>query len=144
MAAKYTGRCTCGAVTVEIEGEPVTTRQCWCRQCQKIASGGATHNAIFPLEAITLEGTRAQSSYVAASGNTLTHEFCATCGTHVLAHSSARPHLRTIRLGLLDEGHGLRPAVVIWLEDAPAWAVIDPDLEHWARQPPPPGQTENP
>jgi hypothetical protein len=134
----YTGRCNCGAITIAIEAEPVATRQCWCRQCQKIAAGGATHNAIFPLEAITLTGERAESRYIAASGNTLTHEFCPTCGTHVLGHSNARPHLRTIRLGLLDEGHGLKPAAAIWLDEAPEWAVIDPALEQWAQQPPAP------
>ena len=140
MPAPYTGRCNCGAGTVEIDAEPLTTRQCWCRQCQKIASGGPTQNAIFPVEAITLAGTRAESSYVAASGNTLTHEFCRTCGTHVLAHSSARPHLRTLRFGLLDEGHGLRPEAAIWLDDAPQWAHIDARMEHWPQQPPAPGQ----
>ncbi|VWX51530.1 GFA family protein [Novosphingobium sp. 9U] len=138
MTAPYTGRCNCGGVTVAIDAEPVTTRQCWCRQCQKIAAGGPTNNAIFPLEAITIAGARAQSSYVAASGNTLTHEFCATCGSHVLAHSSARPHLRTIRMGMLNEGHGLAPAAAIWLDDAPAWAHIDPALERWDQQPPAP------
>jgi hypothetical protein len=136
----YTGRCNCGAVTAMIAAEPLTTRECWCRQCQKIAGGGPTRNAIFALEAITLSGERAQSSYVAASGATLTHEFCPACGTHVLAHSSARPHLRTVRVGLLDEGHGLRPSAAIWLDEAPDWAFIDPALEHWPQQPPPPVQ----
>ncbi|MBB4856742.1 hypothetical protein HNO88_000039 [Novosphingobium chloroacetimidivorans] len=140
----YTGQCSCGAVMIAIEGEPVTTRQCWCRQCQKIAAGGATNNAIFPLEAITIEGERAQSRYVAASGATLTHEFCLACGTHVLAHSSARPLLRTIRLGLLDEGHGLAPAAAIWTSEAPAWAVVDPALEQWPQQPPPPSHPTPP
>lgn len=135
----YTGRCNCGAITVSIAAEPVTTRQCWCRQCQKIAGGGPTSNAIFPLEAMTLLGDRAQSTYVAASGNTLTHEFCPGCGTHVLAHSSARPHLRTMRMGLLDADHGLKPQAAIWLVEAPDWAFIDPALEQWQEQPPAPG-----
>lgn len=136
----YTGRCNCGAVTVTIAAEPVTTRQCWCRQCQKIAAGGATHNAIFPADAVIINGDRAESSYTAASGNTLTHEFCANCGTHVLGRTSARPQFRTVRLGMLDESHGLKPAAAIWLDEAPDWAVIDPEMEHWPQQPPPPGQ----
>lgn len=135
----YTGRCNCGTIALKIEAEPVTTRQCWCRQCQKIAAGGATHNAIFPAEAVTITGERTQNSYTAASGSTLTHEFCPICGTHVLGRSSARPQFRTIRLGMLNEGHGIRPAAAIWLDEAPDWAVIDPALEHWPQQPPPPG-----
>lgn len=140
MPAPYTGRCNCGGVTLTIDAEPVTTRQCWCRQCQKIASGGPTHNAIFAVDAVTVTGERSQSSYKAASGNILTHEFCPTCGAHVLAHSSARPHLRTMRLGMFDEGHGLKTAAAIWLDEAPDGAFIDPSMEHWPQQPPPPGQ----
>jgi hypothetical protein len=75
---------------------------------------------------------------VAASGNTISQAFCASCGTPVLGMSSARPHFRTFRLGFLDAGHDLRPQMAIWLEDAPAWAVIDPALERFERQPPPP------
>lgn len=134
----YTGRCNCGSVTLSIEGEPIATRQCWCRQCQKIAAGGATHNAMFPTEAVTIQGERAESHYVAASGNTLTQEFCPGCGTHVLGRSSARPQFRTIRMGMLDAGHGLAPSMAIWLDDAPSYAVVPEGLETWPRQPPAP------
>lgn len=135
----YTGRCSCGAVTLTIEAEPVATRQCWCRQCQKIAAGGPTHNALFHTAAITMIGATGHNSYTAASGNTLTHEFCAECGTQILGHSSARPQFRVVRFGVLDEGHGLKPTAAIWLDDAPDWATIDPAVERWPQQPPAPG-----
>lgn len=134
----YTGRCACGQVTVSIEGEPIGLRQCWCRQCQQIAGGGPTHNAIFKVEDIAMNGELGSHGYVAASGNTLTQHFCVSCGTPIYAQSSARLHLKTLRLGLLDAGHGLAPNMAIWTEDAPDWAVIDPALENWPQQPPPP------
>jgi hypothetical protein len=93
---------------------------------------------MFPTEAVTIEGARGERGYVAASGNTLTHEFCPNCGSHVLARSSARPQFRTIRLGMLDEGHGLSPAVAIWLDEAPPYAVIAEGMEAWPKQPPAP------
>ncbi|SFG04788.1 Uncharacterized conserved protein [Novosphingobium sp. CF614] len=133
-----TGRCACGAVTLEITGEPIGTRQCWCRQCQQIAAGGPTNNAMFKVEDVAITGDLASSTWAAASGNTLTFRFCPSCGTQIHGQSSARPHLVTVRLGALDEGHGLRPEVVIWTDDAPDWAVIDPALERFPRQPPPP------
>jgi len=142
MTAPYSGRCNCGAVSVTITAEPVATRQCWCRQCQKSAAGGPTNNAMFPTEEVELEGLRGDYVYVAASGNVLTQEFCLECGTPVLGRSSARPQFRTIRLGLLDEGHGLSPAMAIWTEEAPPWAVIDPALENWPQQPPPPNVSQ--
>lgn len=134
----YTGRCACGAVTAQISGEPVATRQCWCRQCQQAAAGGPTSNAMFHTGDVAIEGALASHTYVAASGNTLTHSFCPQCATQVMAQSSARPQFRTVRLGFLDPGHGLRPQMAIWTDDAPDWALFDPAMERHPRQPPPP------
>lgn len=134
----YRGRCACGAITADISGEPVATRQCWCSQCQRLAAGGPTNNAIFRASDITLNGEPAAHGYVASSGNTLIHSFCAACGTPVMARSSARPLFRTVRFGFLEPGHGLFPQMAIWTDDAPAWAVLDPRLDHFARQQPMP------
>jgi hypothetical protein len=138
MSEGYTGRCACGAVTAQIEGTALAVRQCWCRQCQRLAAGSPTTNAIFPTDAVTISGTLSTHSYVAASGNTLTQSFCGGCGTPVVAQSSARPQYRTIRLGFLDAPGGLAPRAAIWLDDAPAWACIDPALEKHGGQAPPP------
>lgn len=134
----YTRRCACGKVTLAISGHAIQVRQCWCRQCQQIATGGPTHNAIFRSEDVAIDGALATHGYVAASGNTLTLWFCPSCGSHVYGQSSARPQFRTVRLGMIDEPHGLKPQVAIWLEDAPDWAVIDPAFEQYPRQPPAP------
>jgi hypothetical protein len=138
----YHGRCQCGAVTAVIGGEPVAVRQCWCRQCQQLAGGGPTHNAMFPTDEVTFSGELSSHAYVAASGNTLVQSYCGACGTPVMAQSSARPHLRTIRLGFLDSGSGLKPQTAIWTEEAPDWAQIDPGPEHYPQQAPPPTRAE--
>jgi hypothetical protein len=137
-AAGRAGHCLCGGIKLLIEGDPIATRQCWCRQCQQLAAGGPTNNAIFKSDDVTIIGTVDASTWVAASGNTLTFHFCRGCGMQIYAQSSARPHLKTVRLGAINEPHGLRPEAVIWTQDAPAWAVIDPSLEQWPQQPPPP------
>ena len=135
----YTGSCACGAVTATISADaPVAVRQCWCRQCQQVAGGAATNNAIFPTDSVDLAGELATHAYVAASGSTLTHSYCPKCGTPVMAQTSARPHFRTMRLGFLTPGHGLAPNAAIWTSDAPPWAAIDPALEQFAAQPPAP------
>ena len=138
MPAPYKGKCACGSVTATISAEPVRVGQCWCRQCQQSAGGGATNNAIFETPSVTIEGDLARHSYRAPSGNTVHHDFCPTCGTPVLNTTKARPQFIGFRLGFLDESHGLKPAVAIWTSEAPDWAVIDPALERYERQPPPP------
>lgn len=134
----YSGKCGCGAVTARFSGEPLAVRQCWCRQCQRIASGGATTNAMFLTAEMDLSGTLATHSFTAASGNTLTQHFCPSCGTAVMGESSGRPHMRSIRFGFIEPPHKLAPTGVIWTEEAPAWVTFDPDLEQFPRQAPPP------
>ncbi len=134
----YTGRCACGAVTLQIDGKPLMARQCCCRQCQTLAAGGPTNNAMFPTDTVQIDGVLGTSTWTAASGNTLRFHFCPACGTQIYAQSSARPHIRTLRIVVIDQPHDLAPQAVIWTDEAPAWAVFDPDLERYARQPPPP------
>jgi hypothetical protein len=134
----YTGRCSCGAVTATIQGEALWVRQCWCVQCQKIAAGSATTNALFRTDGIDLQGTLAWNRYVAESGSTVEQGFCAQCGTHVIGRNSARHGACVIRAGFIDAPNDLRPTSAIWLDDAPVWAKVDPELETWPRQPPVP------
>lgn len=138
----YTGRCACGGVTAQISGEPIAVRQCWCRQCQQIASGGPTTNATFQTADVALSGTMATHDFTAASGNIVTQHFCPACGTPIFGQSSARRHLMSLRVGFLDEPHGLRPTTAFWLDDAPDWAHIDPLLERYPGQAPPPRSKE--
>lgn len=142
MPAPYTGRCSCGAVTATITGEPLAVRQCWCRQCQKLTGGSATSNALFQLKDIALSGELASTGYTAASGNSYAQLFCPKCGNPVMGDSSGRPHARVIRLGFLDEGHGLTPTAAIWLADAPAWAPIPDGAERFDGQAPTPPPAE--
>ena len=141
MTAPYTARCACGSVGATVRGEPLGVRQCWCRQCQQIAAGGPTNNAMFLAADVELTGELGCHSGPAASGNILRQYFCARCGVPVYGQSSARLHLMSLRLGFLDEGHGLAPSAAIWLDDAPDWARIDPAMEKFERQPPPPPST---
>jgi len=138
MPDVLSGRCNCGAVSARFASRPVQTRQCWCRQCQKTAAGGATHNAIFETGDVALSGELGSWSYRAPSGNTLTQTFCPGCGTPVHAQSSARPQFLTFRFGFLDEPHGLAPEMAIWTAEKPAWAAIDPELPSHSGQPPAP------
>ena len=136
MGAPYSGSCNCGAVTATIGSEPIWVRQCWCRQCQKAAAGAATNNALFPTDAMTLNGEVRWQGYTAESGNRVEQGFCPTCGTPIFGRNSARQGSWVVRLGFLDGEHGLSPSTVIWLDEAPEWAMIDPKLEQFQRQPP--------
>ena len=130
----FSGQCQCGAVRAFIRGNPVQVRQCWCQHCQQVAAGGPTHNAIFSSSDISISGQLSHYSYAAASGNTLTQSFCGSCGTPVLARSSANSDFAAIRLGFLNPRSHLVPTHAIWTDEAPAWANIDEELKQFPGQ----------
>jgi hypothetical protein len=132
------GRCLCGAVRFRSTAAPLATRYCWCRDCQKIAGGAATVNLIFPSETAGFEGETAEYAHQAASGNLLRRRFCPKCGTTLGSQSDARPQWLIVRAGLLHDSTVAQPGGSIWVDSAPPWACIDPDLPQTPKQPPPP------
>lgn len=131
-----TGRCLCGAVSYRLTAEPLFTRICWCRDCQRIAGNG-TVNLMVPASAIEVEGAMHAHTSIADSGNTLTRRFCPNCGCHLFADSSGRPLFTVVRAGTLDDPSAVKPMSNIWAASAPAWACMDANLQRSERQPPP-------
>jgi hypothetical protein len=133
----FRGGCLCGRVRYEITAQPITTRVCWCRLCQKIGAGSATVNVCFSSAAVRIAGEPRDFVSVADSGNIMHRRFCPNCGVHLFSGAEVRPHLVFIRAGTLDDPSAARPAATIWVSEAPAWASIDPALPRFDRQPPP-------
>lgn len=132
-----TGGCLCKAVRYRIAAQPITTRTCWCRVCQYIGAGGATVNACFPADAVTIEGELRDYRSIADSGNVMHRRFCPSCGTHLFSSAESRPHLLFVRAGTLDDPEIARPAATIWTSRAPSWACIDEAIPKIEGQPPP-------
>lgn len=128
-----TGGCHCGRVRYQITGESVTSRLCWCSDCQQIASNG-TANAIFPTVGIAVTGQLTEYNRGADSGNTITWKFCPNCGCHLFAESSGRAGFTVVRIGTLDHPSSVKPVANIWASSAPEWACLDPQLERIERQ----------
>lgn len=136
---KYPGQCLCGAVKFHFSVEPLATRVCWCKDCQRLAANG-TVNAIVPTDSLQIEGDLAEFTSQADSGNQMRRRFCPRCGSQLFANSSARPQFTAIRVGTLDDPSKVPPTMNIWTGSAPSWACLDPRLERIERQPPPPAQ----
>jgi hypothetical protein len=137
MIRPLTGRCFCGAVRFEFSQPPIMVRSCWCRDCQYLAAGNASVNAIFRTEGLTLTGEVGEYVSTADSGNVMRRRFCPRCGTPLFSHSSARPDVMVVRVGTLDNREIGGPQSFIWTGSAPSWGFVDPDLPNCAGQPAP-------
>src|SRR5262245_46873172 len=137
MTRPVTGRCFCGAVRFEFDQPPIVVRSCWCRDCQYLASGNASVNAIFRTESLKLTGEVSEYVSMADSGNMMRRRFCPKCGTQLFSHSSARSDVMVVRVGTLDDREIGGPQSFIWTGSAPSWGFVDPDLPNCAGQPAP-------
>lgn len=137
------GGCLCGAVRFTANTNPLVTRACWCRLCQTLASGNATINLAFPISAVTITGELQDYASVADDGNKMHRRFCPSCGVHLFSEAEERPNLIVVRAGTLDESEHVEIEGIIWTSEAPSWAYLDPDVEHFEGQPPAPQVNDN-
>ncbi len=131
-----TGGCLCKAVRYTCTSEPAITRACWCRLCQYIGAGSNTVNVFFKSADFTISGELTDYVCVAESGTVMHRRFCPKCGTAVTGQGESRPHMISVRAGTLDNPNIVKPAMTIWVKQAPSWACIDPDLPQFDGQPP--------
>ncbi len=133
----HTGQCLCGQVTYRIDAEPVGARYCWCRDCQKIASGSATVNVLFPESAVEYSGEITTIRMIADSGNTVERGFCPQCGSQMYSRTvePADSMPMRVRAGTLDNPELMPPSAIIWADSAPGWAVLNPDLPRFPQGP---------
>jgi hypothetical protein len=132
----HTGQCFCGQVSLSINGEPKGARFCWCRDCQRIASGSATVNVLFDEAAVSFSGEIGRLEKVADSGNRVERGFCTRCGSQIFSRTIA-PQGQPIRIraGVLDDPELATPSGVIWAASAPSWAPMPEGLPRHAQGP---------
>lgn len=127
----HVGGCFCGSVRFTISSDPIGARMCWCRDCQRIASGSATVNVLFAETDVSYSGSITTITRVADSGNTVERGFCSECGSQMYSKTvSPTGKPMRVRSGTLDDPNLIAPQAIIWVKSAPAWAKLDQALPH--------------
>ncbi len=120
-----TGRCYCGGLRYEIEGQPVFKGQCHCRECQFFSGGGPNIFMGVPTSALRyVEGEPKGFTRDDLEGPA-TREFCATCGTHILTRTPRNPAVVILKVGTLDDPSAFDgPQIAIWTDDMQPYHTI--------------------
>jgi hypothetical protein len=97
------GGCYCGAVRYRATGEPLLRAQCHCRECQYITGGSP--NVFMALPEAGFSYTKAQPKQFRRKDlpKPVTRDFCAECGTHLVARSPSLPGAVILKVGTLDD-----------------------------------------
>lgn len=116
-----TGGCRCGAVRFTAEGEPYRVGICHCMDCRRQHGTLFQASAIFPEDAVALEGeTRDYEG----------RHFCPRCGSQVFARSADEIELN---LGAFDEIDRFQPTYELWTIRRESWLPAFPVKHRYQR-----------
>jgi hypothetical protein len=80
---KHSGTCFCGAVAVEVTGEPAAMGYCHCSSCRAWSAGPVNAFTLWPQQQVRItKGADQLASY--AKHPQSVRKWCKACGGHVL------------------------------------------------------------
>lgn len=130
------GGCLCGGVRYRISGQILGTGACHCRDCQYICGGAPSYVLVVSKSSLEiLKGETVKYESKADSGATRVRHFCPRCGTPLFAENRAFPSVVTIKAGSLDDPSVFQLATQFWVQSAPHWHYIDPEIPSFAKGP---------
>lgn len=115
------GGCLCGDVRIVAAGRPYRVGICHCLDCRKHHGALFFAAAIFPEDAVTIEGeTHAYRG----------RNFCPRCGSSVFSHVGDEIE---VHLGTLDAPDQFIPTYENWTIRREAWLPPFPLAHHYER-----------
>lgn len=118
---RFTGGCLCGDIRIVASGQPDRVGLCHCLDCRKHHGALFYAAAVFPREAVAIEG--APRDYAGRC-------FCARCGSSVFARSGDEIE---VHLGALDAPDQLIPTYESWTVRREAWLPPFPQTKRYDR-----------
>ena len=119
---RLAGRCNCGSVTYEFEGDPLMTGFCHCKTCQRQTGSNGSIFVCVDDNGLNVQGA-ALTTFVtqADSGRDVRRAFCGNCGSPIVSRCDILPGKAFIKAGTLDDTSKLAPTAEIWCEEAQDW-----------------------
>ena len=113
------GRCGCGNVRFEVNGEPRVQLYCHCQSCRTAHAAPLIAGAVFPADAVTYTGDVILVN-VSGRADAPKRLACAACGTKVLIEPM--PGYRTVLPALCESAEWFTPLMHInWSEKVVAF-----------------------
>lgn len=127
-----TGRCQCGAIRYEVQGEPMHSALCHCEDCRRSAGAPMVGWALFPESAVKVNGQPIRYK----SSENVTRQFCGTCGTGLFySNPEMFPGMVDIQIGTLDDQSAFPPVLHVQYAEAAPWMEKAHELPKFDRYP---------
>ena len=122
-------RCSCGALSLRLSGEPRRVYGCACIECQRATGAAFAYRAIFADETVReIVGEVRSWRRISDVGRWIDQHFCPGCGTLLYMSAEALPGAISVSMGCFVERDFPPPAAIHNLHRAAPWL----DLEAFA------------
>jgi hypothetical protein len=128
---KISGGCLCGKVRFKVTGEPWRVGVCHCLDCRKHSGSLFSALAVFPAEAVSIEGE---------TRDHLGRHFCPDCGSSLFGISDDEIEFT---LGAFDAPDQFKPSYELWTVRREAWLPAFPLSHHYEKNRTGTGRTED-
>jgi hypothetical protein len=132
------GGCLCGAVTYEVQGDPIFVGHCACENCQRTTGTGHSTVAAFPEPQVTVHGETTSYQGKGDSGQPTTYQFCPKCGSRLFTRAAAMPGVVMTTLGTMAADADLQPSMMIYGKRRRAWDHVPAGMQVFESMPAPP------
>jgi hypothetical protein len=130
-----TAVCSCGALSVTVDGEPFEVWVCHCLECQKQTGAPYTLTAGWNLTDVSgVSGAAGSWSRLSYRGHRVENFFCVACGSTVYSRSEAVPGVMMVAVGCFADPAFPPPTVEYWTEHRHPWVDVPTCTHRWKRQ----------
>lgn len=115
-----TGHCLCGAVSYQIDAEPIMAIMCHCEDCRRGSGASYSVNAVFPVAALQVDESKLKTFETIGEDTNMKRErkFCPECGSPIITLLAEMPEMVVIKAGTLDDSSWFEPSMEIYCGSA--------------------------
>jgi hypothetical protein len=123
-------QCSCGNLSIVIEGEPKEVCVCNCFACQKYTGSAFGVSTYWPKSAVKkIGGTSAMFRWISEAGRWIDKHFCSRCGDTVYWYVEFDLDAVGIPIGQFDDPLSLRPQISYWTKFKHPWVELSADIQ---------------
>jgi hypothetical protein len=126
------GRCLCGAVRYEYDGEPMLVVHCHCDSCRRQTSSSIATFVLVKAEQTRFSGVE-PAVYESSPG--VRRRFCPRCGSPIDYQTDARPGIVDLYAGTLEAPEALEVRGHVRVGEQLPWFEVLDDLPRWETVP---------